>query len=693
VLIELFKKDGDPETIATELQGLYARRQFLSGEGTIFDTIRASEYVFGFRLPVGSAYTYDDFLVSFHDEWKVRCWNEGNIEFEGWLTPSEGNSSFRDHPYELELVATDGLGFLKTDGISRFDATPFDDENTLIEYVAGALAKTRLTLNIRTYCQIFEASTGDRNTDPTADMFKSIQLDYRTYQEDSGEMMSCYEALEKTLAEGFTIYQWLGRWVILRCGDLQAGPGPRLWYSEYTAEGVYESNEQEGFDAGQVAKQQVIHPRDGDQGVSTMYAVKFAKYTYKYVSWPELPKNIKFERGTLLDEGPYIDEEDFDSDGNTTEIIGSYKKYSIDDWDQGIVDLFDLPHPAMAPTTNKFYRQSIYNEFGVEIDRRIIGESFENSIGSGSGNAFWLRSDGIPVKKGGRIEYGISKRFDNDFSSGGTTFTIPSVVYLVAADGSSAYFLDNNVSGTSSPKALWRKAVNLAGQLIMDYAPDQDTRDWNTLTVASNPLPVDGTIYIAIPANGPVGNTGPRQHFKDINITYHPYVAGGYIPVKGDSWNTAQNPDYKDSVNEEVFLSDSPEKIFKGALLQADGLTPTTRTWYRLNVNEQREFKELANLARYNAAYRRMKRIQGTFGGTTYRPINSRLEIEPLGFHRHFVFLDDPALAGKYFALVTPLTIDYSAGMIKATFVEIFDVNTQDGFVEGDTHEFKYIFK
>lgn len=197
VLIELFKKDGVPGTTVTELQGMYAKRQFLNGDGDKFDTIIASELTFGFRLPIGSPYTYNDFLVSFHDEWRVRLWNEGNIEFEGWLTPNEGTSRFRDLPYELELNATDGLGFLKNDALTKYDGTAFENTHTLISYIAGALAKTRLDLKIRTYCQIFEASTGDRNTDPTADMFKSIHTDYRTYQQDDTTMMSCYEALEK----------------------------------------------------------------------------------------------------------------------------------------------------------------------------------------------------------------------------------------------------------------------------------------------------------------------------------------------------------------------------------------------------------------------------------------------------------------------------------------------------------------
>jgi hypothetical protein len=690
VIIRMYKKDGDPDWQVTDLVCTNASRQFMNGDGQKFDTIIASELVFGFYLNKNSPYTYDDFLVSFHDEWKVELYNEQQIEFIGWLIPDEGDSEFRDLPYDVQLRATDGLGFLKNDSLSDDAGNAFTSVTTLLDYIVGALVKTRLQLNIRTYCSIYESSMNDRLDNIRNDMFNQAKLDYRTFQGSDNSPVDCYSALEKILKEGFNIYQWFGRWVITRIGEMQTNEGPKIYYTEYDWNGVDIDANLEGFDPAIVARNQTLHPINADQHISSMFAIKQAKHNYNYNSFSELPKNNKFERGTVFETGNAEDDEDFDNDGDTTEIIGTYKKYTINDWEQGIIDQFDIPHPTIFPTALKYYRYSVFNQFGVEIDRRIAADTFDPP----GTDQFILRSEPIPVKKGGKIRINLQKRFTNDFSTSGITFTVAAFVYIVKSDGSTGVGLVNVQGGVATNTGTWYPMnTNITSQLVIDYGPNQNTEEWNTLTVESLAIPFDGTLYYALRSNGPSSNTGPLQYYKDISLEYFPYVAGGYVPVKGDSWLTSQNLDYKDQVNEEVFISDSPERIFQGAILRNDGLTLTDKSWYRQNKIEAREFKELINLARYNAAYRRMKRITGTFGGTTWHPLNGNTGYEPLSFHRHFKFIDDPSLLTKCFVIVPPLIISYSSGEIKATFVEAYDSSTNDGNVEGDQHSFTYNFK
>lgn len=673
VLIQMYKKDGDPDFEPTELQGLYANKQYQKGDGERFDTIIASELLYGIRLPYGSPYTYDDFLVSFHDEWKVVLINEGNIEFIGFLTPGEGSARFRDLPYELDLTATDGLGFLKTDSISNVESQPFTATHTLLEYLTGILAKTRLQLNVRTYCNIYESSMPDRITDPQSDALNLAKMDFRTFQNDDNSSMDCYTALSRLLKEGFNVCQWFGRWVIVRIGELQESTGPKIWYSEYDYTGAIIDAQLEGFEAGKVAKDQVLHPRNADADISTMFALKFAKHNYLYTAWPELPRNNKFERGTAFEEGELV-----------PSSAGTYKKFSIDDWLYGITNPSigsTQPPNGMLPTTDLAYRYSEYNIFGVEQSREIRLER----NGDGPGHRF-LRSEGMPVKAGGRITINID--FKTSAAGTGTRQYLmvmlerPSgIPYRLAQLGG----IPNDGIGT----LIWANTTSLQF-VAKNYQTGEDAATWNSFSINLPALPVDGTLYVLpMMFDPPVGRI---VYYRNFSLEYTPMIANGYVQVKGDYWNTVQNPDYKDSVTEEVYISDSSEKIFKGALLQNDGQTLTGRTWHRLNVNENREFKELVNLARYNASYRRCKRISGTFGGTTCRPINAQTEVEPLSFHRHYTFPDDTALNGKYFVLVPPLTIDYSGGYIKAVFAEALDENTDDGDETGNTHEFKFIF-
>jgi hypothetical protein len=202
-------------------------------------------------------------------------------------------------------------------------------------------------------------------------------------------------------------------------------------------------------------------------------------------------------------------------------------------------------------------------------------------------------------------------------------------------------------------------------------------------------FPVTGDLYICLMN---YDSTNTKAYYRNFEVVYHPYVAGGYIEAKGDYWNTEQNAAYLDKIDEEVRISDSEIKVLKGAIFKSDGTTLTTRTWFRFNVNEQRGYKELINIARYNMAYRRMWEIKGTFGGMGYYPESHPNLRMPLGFHKHFYFRNIPVIDGICFQLVPPLTIDYSQGEISANFRESWRPGAGDGDQLGNLHEFKYKF-
>ena len=194
-------------------------------------------------------------------------------------------------------------------------------------------------------------------------------------------------------------------------------------------------------------------------------------------------------------------------------------------------------------------------------------------------------------------------------------------------------------------------------------------------------------------ADPPVGR---RSHYKSFSVEYFPYIAGGLSTVDSDYWITEQTADYKDVVEDTVGISDSPIFVLKGAIYRSDGATLTTRSWHRLNIAENRDYKELLNLSRYGAAYRRTWEINGSFGGTMFHPASDQTIRLPLGFHKQFFFPNVSKLNGYYFQLVPPLTIDYKEGVIDANFVDCLKVDSNDesvDLVEGDSHQFKYVFK
>jgi hypothetical protein len=686
--IELYKKDVTPDSV-TELLGNSFAVSYPTGNGDKFDTIITCEAKISITLYPDDAITFVDLIVTFPDEWKVIAYDDNQVVFVGFLTPGEGRADFQDKPYDLNLSAVDGIGLLKGTPLTRTNGDNFTGVNLIIDYILAILSKTGLDLNLRLFSNITESSMQDRTQNPNADTFNQTGLHARTFLKNSVEFNDCYTCLERILIEYFAIYQHNGKWVILRIGELQDSIGAKMWYTEYNSSGTIVRSAQYLENAAGNGRDRLIHPVELSQFISSNFAMKSTRYTYNYNVWPEIPTNNNFQRGTVYESGVATDDFDTDGDGDVDEVVGTYYKYTIDNWEQGIIDYFDIPHPAMTPTPHKFWRETYINTFGVEIENYIKSDTDDND----TVHSFWLRSEGIPVNSGDRVEIGMSKRFANDFSStSSTVFTLAMTVYLVS--GGNAYLLTNGNDGEA--RGFWKRAtVNLGqGNLIINYAPNQKTNTWSSLSVLSEPIPANGTLYIAFESNGPSSNTGAFQYIKDFSFTYHPYILGGYLPLKGDYAQTSQNANFKDTISDEVFISDSPKQVFQGALYRANLTDLTNNTWHRFGVNENRHFKELGELARFNANYRRMWKMEGQYDGLKFTPADNPTFIEPISFHRQFIFPDQPLLNGHYFVLVPPLTLTYSEGRADMNFVEVLQDGSQDGRSQGDSHiPLQYIFE
>jgi len=689
--VELYKKDVVPDEV-TELRTISFSVQYPLGNGNNFDTpIISMEAKLVLYLEQTDAQEFDDFIVTFPDEWKMIAYSDNQVVFVGFLTPGEGRSELQDKPYEVTLSAVDGLGLLKGVPLTKADGTKFTGVVHLINYLLPILAKTGLDLNVRTYSNIIEESMFDRTQDSQAETFNQTGVHSRTFLKNATEFYDCYTCIERLLSEYFCIYQWYGKWVVLRIGELQTNVGAKIWHSEYNSTGVLLEVGQDLVDPAAVGRDRLIHPVELSQFIGSNYAIKSAKYIYNYNVWPELPTNNNFIHGTQYESGVATDDFDSDGDGDTSEVVGTYYKYTIDNWEQGVIDFFDIPHPAMVPTSNKFWRETYVNDFGIEFENYIKSNTENTDID----HSFWLRSEGVPIYKGDRIGFSASKSFSHDFSSSSSSvFTTVANIYIVA--GSKAYALTNRSSGQELSKAIWKLAdVNIGqGGMFITYAPGQKTNTFSSLNVTSEAAPEDGILYIAFESKGPSSNTGDYQYLKDFSFTYYPFIAGGYLPLKADFAQTSQSAELKDIIVEDVFISDSPKKVFNGALYRNDLTTLTTPTWHRFNVNERRHFKELGELARFNNNYRRMWRIDGQFDGLKFTPAGNPTIIEPLSFHRQFVFPDSSKLTGHYFVLVPPLTINYSEGRADMNFIEVLQEGANDGNDLGDNHiPIQYIFE
>lgn len=675
LLIELYKKDIVPDVV-TVLRANSFTVQYPTGDGDKFDPIITKEAKLVLYLEETDAQEFDDFIVTFADEWKMVAYNDGQVIFVGFLTPGEGRAEFQDKPYEITLSALDGLGLLKGVPLTKDNGTKFTGVNLIIDYVLAILNKTGLELNLRLFSNIVEQSMQDRTQNTQADTFNQTGLHSRTFLKNATEFSDCYTCLERLLAEYFCVYQWNGKWVILRIGELQESVGVKIWHTEYDTTGAIVGVDQSLYDPGSIGRDKLIHPVEVGQFIGSNYAIKSSRYTYNYSTWPEIPTNNKYERGTLFDSG--------NIDPNTT-----YKKFTIDDWLYGITNPSSgatQPPNGMLPTSDLAYRKSTYNFYGTETLREIVLER----NGGVAGHRF-LRSEGIPVNQFDRIDITI----DFKTSQGGTgnrQYLFVMLEQLPGAPGA-GFRLDNG--GSAPPDGIgtltWVQTSSMRF-LAKSYGTGEDASEYYSFFLQPPALPINGTLYIIfMNFDPPVGRI---VTYKNFSLNYYPSVAGSNAQVKGDYAETSQNDRYKDAIDEEVFISDSTKKVLQGALYRKSLTDLTTPTWHRYGVTETRHFKELGELARFNNNYRRMWKIDGQFDGLKFTPANNATIIEPLSFHRQFTFPDSSKVAGHYFVLVPPLTINYSEGRADMNFIEVLQDGAGDGNNTGDTHTpIQYIFE
>lgn len=405
------------------------------------------------------------------------------------------------------------------------------------------------------------------------------------------------------------------------------------YYTIYDYDGTNPVGYEDPENYGVVGKNNLIY-KTNEVLRSGKFAIKTVDTEYKYTMYPELPLNNKFERGTFMG------------------TAGNIATYTIDDWEYGIVS--GTAPFTLTPTTNSHaYTRRNYNIYGIELSRELIIEKDGNNI-------TWLRSEGMLVNEGDKFNLSFNQKFTTNFASGTQVFARAAQIYVT--DGTNYYHLGNNYQDRHLE---WDNSVG--SFIVVDYFGA--TTDFSSVSIDPPPIPINGTLYIVFPVSGSGLATGTAAIRTGIEFTYSPYVANGYIQVKGDKITRSQVANFIDKLTTEVFMSDTNVKVAKGCLFRENGITATVPTWYRYGNTEALHFKELINLGQFNLGYRRFFKFQGTFTSTKYSPQNDQTNTQPLSFRKTYKFVDLPEQPEC--VLVAPLNIDYKTGWITAIFEEV----------------------
>lgn len=582
---------------------------------------------------------------SVNGEW---CMSEGVV-----LTASDMLPSLKDEP----LVMPD-------------DSNPLHDTDRyfkVIEYIAWALRKTGLALAISIIDGIYYA------VDPEVDgnWYNTTYLWAKTFEgEETKEgfvCVDCYTALEMIL-KGRVLFQEFGQWWVLSRDEMLGGAYDIFLYDH---EGTFLSVDSNTYTKAIGGTQPLM--------LEGKDAVVFPERPHKYdlIEWPyemprETPDNIYFSRDstTPIFTAAYVDPDD----GITKEE----RRFNVEDWTIGRYAI-NSEIAVSASAISAFIRR-IYYPTDYEVQRYLVLPFTTDSLPN-----VYLRSNPIPVGLRDRVTFSVDFRFTSTSVS-----DFQNIWYaLLKGDDGNYYWYNPATPG------LWQNtniysgpALNATFAYQYHYTDNNSKVRWTTLGYEMKELPVNGELYFFLMA---CYASGQEVHYQNMSFDYVPCVNGSFSKYTSQFYKVYQAGDLKANLEEVVGVSDSPKKLFKGALHWKSGPTtyPLTTGFfqhYPLNPIGFQNFGKYQAFAYFHQHFNPTCKIQGSIYGlqTFTNPSN----IPGLIHQYEFDFTtNDEHTADRWFCLLS-YKQDILSGHWSGVFAEV--VNNTEGHPYDADHENGY---
>ncbi len=652
----------DMETFA-EGRAIEYRKLKASGEPVViecidndedkFSPIRAKQCIIQFNST--SQYNLNLFSKGQDNRWYVEVKVNSLVKFKGFLVLNDLEESFLCPPNVVSLTATDNLGLLKDIPLTNFDGvspiivrpkTPY----RWMDYLGWALNKTSLRLPINIQHNLREEHS------PGLPFWASQTLDAKSFEEEIGECENAYEVIEKLLGEECFLTQHDGEWWIVRVDELDSRA--RIIYK---------------IDADLSAYDLLVAPVD--KTIKKTLDIKWInrtalvqldrprgsiKETYSFTYPKEIVDNIDFSRG-----------------GEIFVLIPppNTRYYHLEDWTFA-------RYPGVISSSS--YIKRVFNDFGIEVERyAVITKS------GGAGGVHYIASSRLPMSAKDKFSFSVDRKLE--LNRGGTGFFRTSIaqIRLYADDGT--YWV---VAGTANGAPPFWKTTDATFTTNADYIWQEgnlntDDKLWVTISENVPPLPTGGEIEILLLQSADLTTT-TETHFANLQIGYDPYLNGTYQKFNGQYWKVLQPGDYKSIRDEGVSISDSPKRLFKGALLRFISVTSKyvlSGKFYdhSLTPSPTEDDKNAYGWFQAQAVWNQYKRVMRIFDGELRGLTGDDL---PDLIHRFILTDPSPHTLNRYF-----MCLHYSMNLKScrwtAYFTEVF--KTDEPKVYNDTTEFKLI--
>lgn len=695
------------------------------GDESKMEPILGTEALIDIYVDINTPITIADLVAAHDNDIRVTVFkdkNYGTSIFQGFIVVEDNSQPFQDAPFTLSVRALDGLGLLKGVDLVDTNALLFAGAYSVLSWICQILYKTDQTLNLRVFFNIFEKSfmTNVNPLEQTflhsitfskGDSFNSNSLDPSV---DSAALAAddCYTALEKIVrCFRCRLFQEDGRWNLVSLYEYLNPSG--YSYTEYSlgdpVNGIVpftavDSAKAQTFDV-QVGKDGIVHPIQDDQNIYLKIATKWIKLTYSYDQSQNKVCNQDLSDTSVPTRQPADDEniqsQIIDVTLNPTDetkllTTQAYQPYCFTHSNGNWFDSTNqYPYPANSPTAPGFIRVVI-DDLGYELLRFLVLKA------PAIDNVTYFKTSRLLIDTSDILQLTFSYRTRVNTVSGTQRITVAWIL-LYGDDGTfwaMESFDDGNVSGNPT---RWKQTdsdfrnIGGFGTEPVTTPSVTDSTQWIGVSANNNSVnqnqgfakaPVSGQVEILFLWFGEAVLT--EAWFKDISVTILPYLQGSYQQVKGDYNFSGSNNNIKQTEADDVEISDSPKRYFKGALLKANS-DLLSISWNRYGVIESLRFTQLMERIMFTHLCRIVHKIEGTWKGLIYRPDNDISHDRPNGYLNGWLFADSMTPTKKY--MLTSFEKNMGQGQWRGVFVETLNDQNDPGFASPDNYTFSYIFQ
>ena len=642
---------GDDDK-TTSIKGKKMVIEFLSDEFT--DVSNFSDGYDG-RFPVEASIEY---VLSTQD-----------VILRGSLLVDDNSEAFQPKPNIVTLTTTDGLGLLKDIELSDAGSLPIG-HYSIMQYIMMCLSDIPNVLDIYVVMNIFEEDSDDTASHTFADIF----LDALTFEKDVDSREDKYTVLTKILdAFGcFISYENTGWWIV-RWDEYDRIGTSVLTHraAKYSSVGSFVSYEL--VDLTKV----IAHDQDAEyegyflsQDTAVRRFQRKAKkvvHTYNFQQPREVPCNVKFTRGDVIDD------------------VLPLKTYEVECWttSRGFGANETAPN-VDAEIWVRYNANDNEDERYLVITYPLVVDTEFN----------YVKSEGIPIEEKDKFNFSFDYSAETDNAIDGPASIGISCVVLYG-DDSSVWVLGDNATSPTDAVPEW-KLSNADLSVNFDYyqwffdssSGSEDYTEFRNYSIESPPAPVSGNVVIHFFAANQLASAIDTFfiRYNNVQFEYIPFINGTYGTITGQEVSVSTD-ELGRTIEHEMFISDSPRRLYKGALKKFDGSNYVlTENWNDFNVGLTLQDSLLSKHTVFQ--WWNQFRKTRTVIETDVQGIKSDTEGGRPGLiHRYKIIHGDQE--DKYFMMTRLGMLNIMTCGWQGVFVETSDMDGDRNY--DDTYSFKFI--